>query len=327
MHDRHGLAESLTDRESIVPTIYRRTSSVTTLTATSQQPPESPGAGAPSTSVVVVARSCRNCRASFRPGKKLAEARASSATSSMKHWMLLPALQAYGAGEDIGVALVLTERRWKAGSARDPSPVCFPVRLIPRFRKPQHQRAKPVAAPRTATCVRRSSAPIAPFECVSADCSSGCVAAPTRKLLELPWISADGPFPDAGCWKRCNGLGLNELDHGELYARPVAGRQPMRPAAREAARLGSAGGGDCARQEKAPRRKRGRLEQRGNCAPGDDIRRWIEEFLRVEASGWKGRERQRRSPARESGQRYFTQDRDRSVPQRALADARPGLRG
>ena len=40
--------------------------------------------------------------------------------------------------------------------------------------------------------------------------------------------------------------------------------------------------------------------------PGDDIRRWIEEFLRVEASGWKGASGSALACS-ESGQRYFTQ--------------------
>jgi len=60
--------------------------------------------------------------------------------------MLLPALQAYGAGEDIGVALVLTEsdgRRLGAGSLAG----LFPVRLIPRFRNLNISALKPVAHP------------------------------------------------------------------------------------------------------------------------------------------------------------------------------------
>ena len=113
MHDRHGLAESLTDREASFRQLPAH-SSVTTLTATSQQPPESPGA-ARSTSVVVV-RDLQKLSSLIPAWEKLAE-HALERNIFYEHWMLLPALQAYGAGEDIGVALVLTEgNRLGAGS-------------------------------------------------------------------------------------------------------------------------------------------------------------------------------------------------------------------
>src|SRR3982074_533691 len=92
-------------RGTIVPTLPAHPG-VSTLTATLQQPPESPGA-ARSTSVVVV-RDLQKLSSLIPAWEKLAE-HALERNVFYEHWMLLPALQTYGAGMDIGVALVLTE--------------------------------------------------------------------------------------------------------------------------------------------------------------------------------------------------------------------------
>jgi hypothetical protein len=59
------------------------------------------------------------------------------------------------------------------------------------------------------------------------------------------------------------------------------------------------------------RRKERRLSERGRVEhlvlrPEDDIGRWIDEFLRVEASGWKGQSRSALASS-ESDRRYFTE--------------------
>src|SRR5258707_14274880 len=106
--------------------------------------------------------------------------------------MLLPALQAYGAGMDIGVALVLTDsdgKRLGAGSLAG----LFPVRLIPRFRNLNISAVSLWQYPHCYLCT-----PLVRADC-AVECVSGLLQWLRRgacaKLLELPWIGGGGPLP------------------------------------------------------------------------------------------------------------------------------------
>ena len=279
---------------NIVPTLPAHPS-VTRLTATSQQPRESSGAAC-STSVVVV-RDLQKLSSLIPAWQELAE-HALERNIFYEHWMLLPALQAYGAGEDVGVALVLTEsdgRRLGAGSLAG----LFPVRLIPRFRNLNISALSLWQHPHCYLCT-----PL-----VRADCAVECVSGLLQwlrhgacaGLLELPWISADGPFRTL-LLERCNGLGLTSWIT-ESFTRGLW-RQATDAADGPGAAVSGALRRRLRRQEKRLAES-GRLEHVA-MRPGDDIRRWIEEFLRVEASGWKGA-RGSALACSESGQRYFTQ--------------------
>ena len=281
------------DRQgNIVPTLPAQPS-VTRLTATSQQPRESCGA-ARSTSVVVV-RDLQKLSSLIPAWQELAE-NALERNVFYEHWMLLPALQAYGAGKDIGVALVLTdEKRLGGGSLAG----LFPLRLLPRFRNLNISALSLWQHPHCYLCTPLVRADRA-VECVSGLLQWLRHGANAR-LLELPWISGDGPFRTL-LLERCNGLGLTSWIT-ESFTRGL-----WRHATDAAGGPGAAVSGALRRRLRRQERRlaeRGRLEHVA-MRPGDDIRRWIEEFLRVEASGWKGACASALACS-ESGQRYFTQ--------------------
>jgi len=268
---------------------------VTTLTATLQQAAESPSA-ARSTSVVVV-RDLQKLSSFIPAWEELAE-HALERNVFYEHWMLLPALQAYGAGKDIGVALVLIDsdgNRPGAGSLAG----LFPLRLIPRFRNLKISALSLWQHPHCylgTPLVRADRA----VECVSG-LLQWLRRGASAKLLELPWITADGPFRTL-LLERCTDLGLTSWTT-ESFTRGL-----WRQATNAAGGPGAAVSGALRRRL---RRHEKRLTESGRLehvamGPGEDIGRWIEEFLRVEASGWKGAGGSALACS-ESGRRYFTQ--------------------
>ena len=268
---------------------------MTTLTATLQQAAESPSA-ARSTSVVVV-RDLQKLSSFIPAWEELAE-HALERNVFYEHWMLLPALQAYGAGKDIGVALVLIDsdgNRPGAGSLAG----LFPLRLIPRFRNLKISALSLWQHPHCylgTPLVRADRA----VECVSG-LLQWLRRGASAKLLELPWIAADGPFRTL-LLERCTDLGLTSWTT-ESFTRGL-----WRQATNAAGGPGAAVSGALRRRL---RRHEKRLTESGRLehvamGPAEDIGRWIEEFLRVEASGWKGASGSALACS-ESGQRYFTQ--------------------
>ena len=268
---------------------------MTTLTATLQQAAESPSA-ARSTSVVVV-RDLQKLSSFIPAWEELAE-HALERNVFYEHWMLLPALQAYGAGKDIGVALVLIDsdgNRPGAGSLAG----LFPLRLIPRFRNLKISALSLWQHPHCylgTPLVRADRA----VECVSG-LLQWLRRGASAKLLELPWIAADGPFRTL-LLERCTDLGLTSWTT-ESFTRRL-----WRQASNAAGGPGAAVSGALRRRL---RRHEKRLTESGRLehvamGPGEDIGRWIEEFLRVEASGWKGAGGSALACS-ESGRRYFTQ--------------------
>jgi CelD/BcsL family acetyltransferase involved in cellulose biosynthesis len=268
---------------------------VTTLTATLQQAAESPSV-ARSTSVVVV-RDLQKLSSFIPAWEELAE-HALERNVFYEHWMLLPALQAYGAGKDVGVALVLIDgegNRPGAGSLAG----LFPLRLIPRFRNLKISALSLWQHPHCylgTPLVRADRA----VECVSG-LLQWLRRGASAKLLELPWIAADGPFRTL-LLERCTDLGLTSWTT-ESFTRGL-----WRQATDAAGGPGAAVSGALRRRL---RRHEKRLTESGRLehvamGPGEDIGRWIEEFLRVEASGWKGAGGSALACS-ESGRRYFTQ--------------------
>lgn len=193
-------------------------------------------------------------------------------------WMLMPAIRALGTGKDLRVVLVL------AMDEQEPV-LCgvFPLERSARYK------GLPVAAftlwrhiysPLCTPLIRNECA----RECLEAfldwlDSQRGC------SLMDFNLICGDGPFHQLlmkclGARRRSTLLSdrhsramLRPQENSELYLRAALRRDHRK---------------DC-------RRKTRRLAEMGNLEFdslefGGDIHSWIEEFLALEASGWKGRE-------------------------------------
>jgi CelD/BcsL family acetyltransferase involved in cellulose biosynthesis len=193
-----------------------------------------------------------------------------------EHWMLLPALRAYGAGGDLGIGVV------HSGAApRGALAGLFPLRRMPRsgwlnigawrlWRHPHCYLCTPL--------VREDCA----AECISTFLHWLCRES-RAGLLELPCLCADGPFVRV-LLDRCEALGLPHWTMDRyvrgLWRRPGSGAGGVDSAVSAALRRRL-------RRRAGELAARGRLEHLALGAKGD-IGRWAEEFLRVEASGWKG---------------------------------------
>jgi CelD/BcsL family acetyltransferase involved in cellulose biosynthesis len=259
-----------------------------------QQLWEAPGAARRAS--VMVVRDMQNLSA-FIPAWEELAARALEPNVFYEHWMLLPALEAYG-GKDLGVVLV-----WADGAGVRPGAQSlaglFPVLFTPRFRNLNISAVSLWRHPHCYLCT-----PL-----IRADCAVDCVdkllawlrRGARARLLELPWISGDGPFRKL-LLERCKDLGQSSWTT-ERYTRGM-----WRQATDAAGGPGSAVSGDLRRRL---RRKERRLAERGRLEhvvmrPSDDFGRWIDEFLRIEASGWKGA-RGSALACSEVHRRYFTQ--------------------
>jgi CelD/BcsL family acetyltransferase involved in cellulose biosynthesis len=176
-----------------------------------------------------------------------------------EHWMLRPALEAFGAGRELCVVLVWAGERL-AG--------LFPFERVARYK------GLPVPALRSwrhAHCLLCT--PL-----VRADTARACLEALfdclDARLVEFSYLPAGEPF--------------HRLLAEVLAARgaeSVLSRSHERRLLRKRRATISAGF----------RRQAARSERRLNdlsqvvLQPQDDIGRWIEDFLRLEALGWKGR--------------------------------------
>jgi CelD/BcsL family acetyltransferase involved in cellulose biosynthesis len=182
-----------------------------------------------------------------------------------EHWMLLPALEAYGAGEDFRCIAV-----WQDGTLAG----LFPMRLERRYR------GLPLRALRSWR--HRNMLLCTPL--VRAKSAAGCIAALLQSKLapvvEFEWISAGGFFYGA----LTEAVSQDELPWTvtDAYTRAllVRGRDPRE-------RFNS-------NMKNNLRRWQARLGAHGKLTPvrlgpEDDVVRWTQEFMRLEASGWKGR--------------------------------------
>jgi hypothetical protein len=213
-----------------------------------------------------------------------------------EHWMLLPALEAFGAGRDICFVLILIR---DPGNPEAPSKLggLFPLEFVPR--------TKPLQRPVLSTWQHLHACMGTPL--IRADAVHECIAEllmwlrsgdATATVMELKWISGEGPFLRA----------LAELFHDLGMTNWVTGtstRELLR-IERDAKRGGSAISGEVRRRLN---RKEKRLSERGRVEhivlkPGDDAGRWIEEFLRIETGSREG-QRGSALACSESYRRYF----------------------
>ncbi len=196
-----------------------------------------------------------------------------------EHWMLLPALRLYGAGQDVEIALVV-----ETDAANAPRVVgVFPLQWHSRFRRLPLRAATLWKHPHCFLCTpllaRGREA-----ECwkVLFDWEKG--SGKRNALMDLQTLSADGPVFDgfldfaareqlpvhfSGLYTRA----LLEVGHdAESYLRESMTK----------AELGNY------------ERKRRRLSEDSDLeilslAQTDDLDAWLEKFMSLEASGWKGR--------------------------------------
>jgi CelD/BcsL family acetyltransferase involved in cellulose biosynthesis len=181
-----------------------------------------------------------------------------------EHWMLLPALEAYGA-QDFRCFAV-----WQDGKLA----ALFPLRLerrwrqmpLPALRSWRHHDmllCTPLVRPKTAA------------SCIAALLRSGLAPA-----FEFDWMPAGGPFH--GALAEAASDGAYPWMVTDAYARALLVRE-RDPRSRFNSNL-----------KNNLRRCEARLAPHGKLAPvrlapGDAAAAWIEDFIRLEASGWKGR--------------------------------------
>jgi len=213
-----------------------------------------------------------------------------------EHWMLLPALEAFGAGKNINVVLVLIH---------DPRKPDVPAKLGGLFPlEPNHRlgKLKVLSLWQHVHCyvctplVRADAA----RECMSALFNWVRFGGANASLIQLKCISGDGPFHKM-LVDLSNKLGLVSWTT-EIFTRGLW-RKTYDQNTDSELTLSSG-------LRRTLRRKGRRLRERGLLEhivlkPGDDIGRWIDEFLRIEASGWKGQHGSALACS-ENESRYFT---------------------
>ena len=216
-----------------------------------------------------------------------------------EHWMLLPALEAFGSGKDIAVVLVLLHDPHNPDAPAKLGGL-FPLERVHRFGK---LRVSAVSLWQNLHCY--ACTPL-----VRADTAKECMVELFRwfrsggasaSLMELGCISGDGPFHKV-LIDVTNELGLRSCTT-DIFTRGLwhAGYDKNADPESEVS-------GDLRRRL---RRKEKRLSERGRVEhvairPEEDVGRWIDEFLRIEASGWKG-QRGSALASSESDRRYFTE--------------------
>ena len=177
-------------------------------------------------------------------------------------WMLLPALRAFGSGQDIRIVLVWQGERL-AG--------LFPFRREARYKGLPASALSSWAHVHCLLCT-----PL-----VAADAATACLAALfswcDASFIELRHLPAGEPFHRA-LIAALAARGVHATVN-RAWSRPLLRKnrasvssQLRRQLANKERRLAG----------------RGRLERR-TFAPDEDLSRWIDDLLRLEAGGWKGR--------------------------------------
>ncbi|OGA59934.1 MAG: hypothetical protein A3G81_25850 [Betaproteobacteria bacterium RIFCSPLOWO2_12_FULL_65_14] len=189
-----------------------------------------------------------------------------------EHWMLRPALELPGGGE-AELACV-----WRGATLE----LLLPVQRLPRYK----------GLPVRALCAWRHKHCLLGTPLVRAGCAVDALAALLawmRKergasVLELNYLTAGAPFHQAlvEALAKC-GMPSLAVD---AYTRPMLRRD------RDAeSYIGSSLSGESRsklRRGERRLREQGALERRV-LRPGDDVGKWIDELLCLEAAGWKGR--------------------------------------
>ena len=185
-----------------------------------------------------------------------------------EHWMLLPALEAYGKDEGLGsnFQCVLV---WENGTLAG----LFPLQLERRFH------GLPVRVLRS---WRHRNMLLCCTPLVHAKYATKCIAAllasPLAPALELEWMPADGPVC-AALIESALGAGLPWVVT-DAYARALLQRE-RDPRERFNSNM-----------KNNLRRWQARLGSHGEVTPvrlarDGDLARWTDQFLKLEASGWK----------------------------------------
>ncbi len=199
-----------------------------------------------------------------------------------EHWMLLPALQAYGGGENFRCVAV-----WDNGTLG----ALFPMALERRWRR----------LPLTALRSWRHRNMLVGTPLIRAECAVQCMRALLRsglaQVLEFDWTSAGGGVYGALA-DAASAAGLPWVVT-DTYTRAVLHRE-RDPRLRFRSNM-----------KNNLRRWEARLRAQGEVRPvalgaDDDVGAWMQEFLRLEASGWKGRARSALS-CREDDRRFVSE--------------------
>ena len=216
-----------------------------------------------------------------------------------EHWMLLPALEAFGAGKDLRVVLVLIHDPHNP-DAPEKLGGLFPLELIRGFRKLKVSTLSLWQHVHCYVCT-----PL-----VRADAASECMVGlfqwfrsggASASLMELGCISGDGPFHKM-LVDLTNEIGLLTWVT-DVFTRGLWNDGYGRKTNPELAVSGDL--------RRRLRRKEKRLSEHGRVEhlvlrPEDDVGRWIDEFLQIEASGWKG-QRGSALASSQGGRHYFTE--------------------
>lgn len=253
------------------------------------------GSGGCATSVIVVEDPAQLAR--WIPAWEELAANALEPNIFYEHWMLLPALEAYGRGKDICFVLVLVHDPHAAAPARLGG--LFPLERPARFRGLPFRHMALWQHLHCFLCT-----PLLDREhartCLAAflDWLSGHSRG--ARVMEWVDVAADGPFFDL-----FTGL-LKETGRPLFYSERQE-RALLRPRA----------GGDAYIEESLPgksrkelRRLERRLAETGpieyvELGPSDSLEQWIAEMLAMEATGWKGRHGTALG-ATDAGKRFFT---------------------
>ena len=195
-----------------------------------------------------------------------------------EHWMLLPALEEFAAGQDVRVVLV-----WRGETLAG----LFPFRRLARYKGLPAATLTSWRHPHCLLCT-----PL-----VRADFARSCIEAlldhSGSSVLEFCYLPAGEPFHGA-LTEELAARGMR-ADVGSSHRRPLLRKHRATVSGQLRRQI--------ARYER-------RLRESGSLAhveltPQADIERWIEDFLALEALGWKGRAggAMTSSPA---NRRYFT---------------------
>ena len=193
-----------------------------------------------------------------------------------EHWMLRPAIEAFGAGRDLRVVLVWAGERL-AG--------LFPFERVPRY--------KGLPAPVLKSWLHSHCLLCTPL--VRSDTARACLEAlfdcVDARLVEFSYLPAGEPF---------HRVLLEVLEARGVES--IVNRSTERGLLRKHRATVS---GQFRRQ--AAKNER-RLKDLSHVVlqPQEDVTRWIDDFLRIEAAGWKGRNGSAMA-CKETNRRYATE--------------------
>jgi CelD/BcsL family acetyltransferase involved in cellulose biosynthesis len=208
----------------------------------------------------------------FRPQWEALAAAALEPNPFFEHWLLLPALRAFGARHDVRIVCV-----WRGAE------LCglFPFQLASRYK----------GLPIRALDSWRNPHGLLGTPLIARDRGRECFSALFRwlrgqriaTLVQFSYVPAGGPVHQALIDALNTGRHASRL--ADIYSRGLLCRDENADAYINSALS--------VQSRQKLRRSEKRLHEQGRVThrvlkPGDDVQVWIDDFLRVEASGWKG---------------------------------------